>query len=678
MIEFHPFADLFPLVEEHVLAEIREDIRANGIHDAIEIYDDKILDGRTRYRCLQELLASGEPRGAGWGVYEGTPVNVEDLTPSPDVPWFKRFSSMEHGDPLRYVISRNLHRRHLTDDQRRMIAAKLVTAARGRPEVVNFAEREINRENAAELLSVDVAGVDRARAITAHGTEELNKAVEHGQLSVNAGAQIAMKPEEEQRRDLTERGILPDGARSIMASRQEPDDSLDFFPTPPWATRALAQHVLPAVGVAGKRFGVAWEPACGEGHIAAVIDEYADRVIATDVFDYGYGAVQDFLAVDLDPPQVDWIVTNPPFSDLAMQFVDRSLSMLRQGRVSTGVAMFFRSQWAVEGIERYEEIFRDHPPTLCAFFVERVNLCKGRWDPDGSTATAYCWLIWLRDGKPLPTFWVPPGCRVALSKSEDRERFTAHPVMGNPIAASDEGFDPETGEIFDSPPTKAALRASLTNEAAESAETGGSSREDGGERAEALSTERASAAPIPISAASTGKVGVVIDERASLDPAEHSACVVVEGAVSDDVVIDKIADVIAKHPTIPLANITKEASATTADKRYPGRISYVSYDQFAKPPFIDVITEAGLVDPDHIEAHVQRTKEDHPEIKVWHVKINGVLVEVPTSNGGDHVATGPAAESEAGRTPASDSDDEVDKYGIRQPPDIPLNMRRAM
>jgi hypothetical protein len=213
------------------------------------------------------------------------------------------------------------------------------------------------------------------------------------------------------------------GARSIMGSRQEPDDSLDFFPTPPWATRALAQHVLPAAGFAGKRFASVWEPACGEGHIAEVLSEYADKIASSDIFDYGYGDTVDFLNVACEGPPPDWIITNPPFGDKAIAFVLRALDIAREG-----VAMFFRSQWAVEGIERYEQIFRHHPPTLAAFFVERVNLCKGRWDPDGTTATAYCWLVWIKGRDPLPPYWIPPGCREQLTRPDDAERFICHPV----------------------------------------------------------------------------------------------------------------------------------------------------------------------------------------------------------------------------------------------------------
>jgi hypothetical protein len=85
------------------------------------------------------------------------------------------------------------------------------------------------------------------------------------------------------------------GFTAVMAQRREPPDALDYFPTPPWATRALFKHVLPLLD--GEAIGGVWEPACGEGHMAAVIAEFAGGpVVASDVFDYGYGtAPHDFL-----------------------------------------------------------------------------------------------------------------------------------------------------------------------------------------------------------------------------------------------------------------------------------------------------------------------------------------------------------------------------------------------
>jgi hypothetical protein len=146
--------------------------------------------------------------------------------------------------------------------------------------------------------------------------------------------------------------------------------------------------------------------------------------------------VYDFLSGGTPPVVCDWIITNPPFSgktDRALDFTLRALS-----RAKIGVAMFVRSQWAVEGVERYERLFSNQPPTLRAFFSERVNLCKGCWDPDGSTATAYCWLVWVKGQMPLAPLDIQPGCRQEFTQPDDRQRFAAWSLPPH---------DPETGEI---------------------------------------------------------------------------------------------------------------------------------------------------------------------------------------------------------------------------------------
>jgi Protein of unknown function (DUF3102) len=232
-----------------------------------------------------------------------------------------------------------------------------------------------------------------------------------------------------------ERKVLINGSRALMASRNGRDDEArDFYATPPWATRALIEVVLPSLLVRDDSwFGVSiWEPACGEGHISHVLEDYGAPVLSTDIVDYHWGqdGVADFLSEEIQytrgPALSDWIITNPPFKDdLAERFTIRALDLAR-----VGVAMFVRVQF-LETIGRYENIFRDRPPTLLAFFVERVPLCMGRWDPDGGTATAYCWLVWLKDRAPLPPFWIPPGQRERLTREDDRERFAAWSLKGD-------------------------------------------------------------------------------------------------------------------------------------------------------------------------------------------------------------------------------------------------------
>lgn len=211
------------------------------------------------------------------------------------------------------------------------------------------------------------------------------------------------------------------GARSIMSGRIEPDDSLDYFPTPPCATRALVELVFKHLKVTVGRSS-AREPACGEGHIAEVLTEYFAQVLASDIFDYGYGDVHDFLD-EHTSQTADWFITNPPFDEKAEAFLTRMLALAR-----VGVAMFVRLQW-LEGEGRYERIFSKMPPTCVAFFSERIALCKGRWDPEGGTATAYIWLVWVKGHKPQAPFWIPPIVVDTLTKPDDVERFTPHPVI---------------------------------------------------------------------------------------------------------------------------------------------------------------------------------------------------------------------------------------------------------
>lgn len=214
---------------------------------------------------------------------------------------------------------------------------------------------------------------------------------------------------------------LPGGGLAIAHPRIEPDDSADFFPTPPWATRALVERVLRHLERDRQcKFQNVWEPACGEGHMLEVLGEYFRSTFGSDKVDYGRDySVVDFLDPDTHPTAaIDWIITNPPFN-ISTDFVLKALDL-----AGTGVAMFVRAAW-LEGVDRYERIFSVKPPTLVSYFTERVPLHKGRWEPEGATFTAYVWLVWLKGAEPRAPFWIPPGCRKELAKPEDIERFAA-------------------------------------------------------------------------------------------------------------------------------------------------------------------------------------------------------------------------------------------------------------
>lgn len=218
---------------------------------------------------------------------------------------------------------------------------------------------------------------------------------------------------------------LPGGGLAIAHNRVEPSDSLDFFPTPPWATRALIEHVFDHLGRRGHcGWQVCWEPACGEGHMAEPLKEYFREVVASDIKDYGYGDhTVDFLSCEqlARKYDADWIITNPPFGKNTNRFILKALEL-----AGTGVAMLVRLQ-CLETVDRYEQIFSKTPPTKIAFFAERVPMHKGRWEPEGDTMTAYIWLVWIKGAEPQAPFWIPPGCREALTKPDDAARFGSQP-----------------------------------------------------------------------------------------------------------------------------------------------------------------------------------------------------------------------------------------------------------
>jgi hypothetical protein len=196
---------------------------------------------------------------------------------------------------------------------------------------------------------------------------------------------------------------------AVMQQRSEPHDSLDDFPTPPWATRALCERLYSSPPIWPL---ICREPAANRGHMVRPLREFFAQIVAADVHDYGAGfPVEDYL-FGPDTPPVDWTITNPPFR-IAEQFITRALDTS-----AWGVAMLVRSAF-LEGIGRHTRLFSLTPPTSVLQFAERVVMHKGRLAPEGSTATAYCWLVWdKRCGTGTRFDWIEP-CRKRLERAGD-------------------------------------------------------------------------------------------------------------------------------------------------------------------------------------------------------------------------------------------------------------------
>lgn len=171
-MEFHPLANLFPLLEGAEFTALAEDIRANGVREPVVLLDGKILDGRNRWRASQSV-----------GV---TAPMVE----------------FDGADPVAFVISLNLHRRHLNESQRAMVASKVANVGHGgdrvSEQVANLQLAPVTQSDAADMLNVSARTVAAAVKVRAEGTPELAEAAEQGRVSVSLAAQIAEMPDEAQ------------------------------------------------------------------------------------------------------------------------------------------------------------------------------------------------------------------------------------------------------------------------------------------------------------------------------------------------------------------------------------------------------------------------------------------------------------------------------------------------
>jgi hypothetical protein len=120
VLPVHPAANMFPPLSEAELKELGDDIKQNGLRETPAITTSKtLLDGRSRLDAMEAAGISFEfvfdlPEWAfiGWGEN-----NLHDARPLTIVP---------DSDAYAYVVSANIHRRHLTGEQKRDLIANLL------------------------------------------------------------------------------------------------------------------------------------------------------------------------------------------------------------------------------------------------------------------------------------------------------------------------------------------------------------------------------------------------------------------------------------------------------------------------------------------------------------------------------------------------------------------------
>ena len=198
-----------------------------------------------------------------------------------------------------------------------------------------------------------------------------------------------------------ERERPPNLSTAVMARRLSPLSSLDYFPTPAWAVRALADRI----GL--NRSHRVLEPAAGGGHMSDVLAEYAGEVVCSDLADpegRGWGGV-DFRT--LPPPEeaerYDWLITNPPFK-LAELFATRSAQFAHRRALIARLSF-------LEGGGRWRRLWAEDPCTDVYVFARRVSFKEGRLaGPKETSATAYAWFVWNLPPSPTPRVrWITEG-----------------------------------------------------------------------------------------------------------------------------------------------------------------------------------------------------------------------------------------------------------------------------
>lgn len=237
----HPACALLPMMGAASLREMAEDIKANGQQQPVILFQGQLLDGRNRLRACE--LAGVEPDVQEW----------------------------RGDDPVRWVLSLNFHRRHLTDSQKSIVGARAEQllaeraaeqASGGEPSAPHVPEieapealeeeeapdaappepegvepsREMKRqarEAAAALVNVSTNAIARGRKLIDHAVPELVGAVARGSVSLTQASRIA-KLDPERQRALADQGdaaIVEEAVRIRQTEAQ----------ARPSLTRALAE-----------------------------------------------------------------------------------------------------------------------------------------------------------------------------------------------------------------------------------------------------------------------------------------------------------------------------------------------------------------------------------------------------------------------------------------------------
>lgn len=190
MKEYHPIASLFPMMRGEEYEALKKDIADNGQLEPIWLHPDgRIIDGRNRYRVCTELGI--EPHCRTWSG---------------------------EGSLVAFILSMNLHRRHLTPSQRAMVAVDILPMLEAEARVRMLAGRPCGnlatgsddtgkaRDHAAKLVQTGSRYVSDAKAIQ-DKAPALAEQVRAGEMNIpEAKREIARQEREAKRQEIEQAG----------------------------------------------------------------------------------------------------------------------------------------------------------------------------------------------------------------------------------------------------------------------------------------------------------------------------------------------------------------------------------------------------------------------------------------------------------------------------------------
>jgi hypothetical protein len=134
VLPVHPAADLFPMMSESELRALGEDIKKNGLRVALAVFKEQkhfppvLLDGRNRLAAMEaaDIGIRAESAGSDADPQVKLWFRLTDKDMWLPIEIVEARGDHADGNPFEYVVSTNIHRRHLTGEQKRELIGKLL------------------------------------------------------------------------------------------------------------------------------------------------------------------------------------------------------------------------------------------------------------------------------------------------------------------------------------------------------------------------------------------------------------------------------------------------------------------------------------------------------------------------------------------------------------------------